>query len=70
MKVVASPSPNAAKLDNHFQYHPQLDQLKQKIVESEKKVDECNKGISYQYFSKLGFILFNSSKSSTKTCGW
>jgi hypothetical protein len=48
MKVVASPISNAAKQDNHIQYHPQLDQLKQKIAESEKKMDEWNKSIHCQ----------------------
>jgi hypothetical protein len=67
MKVVASPISNVVKQDNHTQYHPQLDQLKQKIAESEKKMDEWNKSIHCQQNSKLALISFISSESSAKT---
>jgi hypothetical protein len=58
LQVVPSPSLNVAKGVNYSQYHEQLDQLKQKIVESEKKMDEWNKSIDCKFISKLVFISF------------
>jgi hypothetical protein len=43
IQVVTSTSYNVAKAGNPIQYHEQLDQLKQKISENEKKMDEWNK---------------------------
>jgi len=61
MKVVTSPSSNAPKAGNHIHYHEQLDQLKQKVAENEKKTDEWNKSIYYKLILKFVFISFNSS---------
>ncbi|CAF0887007.1 unnamed protein product [Rotaria sordida] len=41
--VIGSPNVNVAKASNDIQYHEQLDKLKQKIAENEKKMNEWNK---------------------------
>ncbi|CAF4355954.1 unnamed protein product, partial [Rotaria sp. Silwood2] len=41
--VIGSSNVNITKAGNDIQYHEQLDKLKQKIAENEKKMDECNR---------------------------
>lgn len=48
MKVVTSPGVIVPKASNYIRYHEQLDQLKQKIAENEKKMDEWNNSIYHK----------------------
>lgn len=57
-QIIALPNVNVTK-PNNVQYHEQLDQLKQKIIEDEKKLNEQNnKSIDENYFQIGWFTSF------------